>query len=189
MVASIPNLEVGVHTVISKYNVADFDLICDNLSLLVTKPENYITEIAENRVELGTMELSITPTPEQYRRAVQRLNKNRKHGIKQAFRRVYYRNVSQWLVKPQESQMPSCYAGYVSCQITPDGYVWPCCIKGRVMGNLRDNYYQLKRVLASEQAKSVRGEVKGCSCPMANVSYTNMLLNVGALARVVRNMP
>jgi len=186
MASSVSNLEVGIHTVISKFNVEQFREIYEQLSKVVLKPENYITEVAENRVELGTMLLDIAPREKEYREAIQDMIGNKGHGVKQALRKEYYQNVSRWL--EDRDHMPACYAGYASCQITPDGEVWACCIKAESMGNLRENDYQFKKIWHSEEAKKVRQGARKCSCPMANVNYTNCLMDMPSLFRIARRL-
>ncbi|HNT52328.1 MAG TPA: radical SAM protein, partial [Candidatus Syntrophosphaera sp.] len=64
----LPNLAVGIHTVISQFNVDSFPSIANELLRL--KPDSYITEIAEERVELDTMGANITPSLVSYKSAI-----------------------------------------------------------------------------------------------------------------------
>ena len=59
-----PNFTLGIHTVISNYNVDEFKDIYEGLIPL--EPDSYITEIAEERVELDTVGWGITPMAEKY---------------------------------------------------------------------------------------------------------------------------
>jgi MoaA/NifB/PqqE/SkfB family radical SAM enzyme len=70
---SSPNLTVGIHSVISKYNVKNFQKVYEELNRL--NPDSYITEIAEERVELGTIGQKISPSLEDYCKAVDFLSK------------------------------------------------------------------------------------------------------------------
>jgi len=63
-----PNLTIGIHTVISNFNVDEFQEIYRELIQL--EPDSYITEIAEERVELGTIGEPITPDVERYSKAI-----------------------------------------------------------------------------------------------------------------------
>ena len=54
-----PNLSIGIHSVISRFNVDDAPELFKYA--LGVKPDQYITEIAEERVELDTVGLGITP--------------------------------------------------------------------------------------------------------------------------------
>lgn len=185
-----PNLTLGIHTVISKYNVKNIPAIYKKLKGL--NADSYITEIAEERVELGTIGTDITPSPEEYERAIdfitgEMLSLKLKgiSNITMAFRRIYYQMVKR-ILKEKKEVIP-CYAAVASCQIAPDGDVWACCIRSEVMGNLRDVDYDFKKIWFSERAKGLRKEIKErkCFCPLANASYTNMLFSIRTLLKVL----
>jgi MoaA/NifB/PqqE/SkfB family radical SAM enzyme len=183
------NFELGIHTVISIFNVHDFPNIYEKLMEL--KPDSYITEIAEERVELGTIGKGITPSIEDYSTVLRYLaekikNKNLKGLSKliKSFRLEYYKLVKKTL--EERRQVIPCYAGFASAQIAPDGDVWACCIKAEPIGNLRDVDYNLKKIWFSENAESLRRKIvnKECHCPLANASYTNMLCHIPTLANI-----
>jgi len=185
----IPNLSIGIHTVISKFNVKEFAKIANTLMSL--KPDSYITEIAEQRVELDTMTANITPGLIEYSTAIDYLIhriKNRKfkgmNKITQAFRIEYYNNVKKIL--RDKTQVIPCYSGIGSAHIAPDGDVWSCCIKAKPLGNLRDVNYDFKKIWFSPQANLERKSIKNkeCYCPLANASYTNMLMDFKTLSKV-----
>ncbi|GAB4366621.1 MAG: PTO1314 family radical SAM protein [Calditrichia bacterium] len=188
-----PNFTVGIHTVISNFNVDEFENIYQELIRL--EPDSYITEIAEERVELGTIGEGITPTHARYSKAIdflrQEMKKNRQNGvakIAQAFRYEYYQLVKDILL--QQTQVIPCFAGFLSAQVSPDGDVWPCCIRGDSMGNLREYNYDFKKIWKSGQAARIRRSIKNkeCHCPLANASYTNMLASPKTLVKVVQNI-
>jgi MoaA/NifB/PqqE/SkfB family radical SAM enzyme len=185
----LPNLSVGIHSVISVYNIEHAPALFDYA--LSLEPDAYITEIAEERVELGTVGMPITPSPEAYAKAIEplvrRLRKRRFHGlarVTEAFRMEYYRLVNRILV--EERQVIGCYAGWASAQIHADGTVWPCCVRADAMGNLREVGYDFGAVWFSEEAKRIRESIydRECYCPLANASYTNMLHHPVTLVKV-----
>lgn len=183
-----PNFTLGVHTVISKYNVNDMEEICDYVGSI--KPDSFITEIAEERVELGTMGKNITPDPVDYAQAIDILqSKTAQFGYKgmgkvaHAFRVQYYQLVKQ--VLREHTQVIPCYAGWASCQISPEGDVWSCCIRAESMGNLREAGYDFGKVWYSQAADQLRTSIrnKECHCPLANASYTNLVHHIPSLAK------
>ncbi|MCL5257379.1 MAG: radical SAM protein [Chloroflexi bacterium] len=183
------NFTLGVHSVVSRYNVDRFDSLADFVETL--KPDSYIAEIAEERVELGTIGGGITPEPNDFEKAADRLiaylekGKNSGMGrINQAFRKRYYRMVGE--VYTSRKQVIPCYAGFASAQIAANGDVWACCIRAESMGNLRDYHYNFHRIWAGQAAEAIRREiVEGkCYCPLANASYTNMLCHPQTLISV-----
>jgi len=184
-----PNLAIGIHSVISKFNVADAPQLFEYA--LSLHPDAYITEIAEERVELGTVGLKITPSLGEYTWAIDqlldRIGKRRFRGlaaITEAFRLRYYGLVKRTLA--EQTQIIPCFAGWASTHIYANGDVWPCCVRADTMGNLRDVAYDFKRIWFSPKAERVRASIrhKQCHCPLANASYTNMLMHPATLASV-----
>ena len=183
------NLVLTNHTVISNYNIDRFFEIYAGLEFL--KPDSYITEIAEERVELDTVGWGITPMAEKYGPIAdflsQKARERRVSGIAkitQAFRAEYYQLAKNTLY--EQKQVISCYAGWASCQIAPNGDIWSCCIRAEGVGNLRENEYDLKRIWTGDEMAKMRDSIyQGeCHCPMANASYTNILLHPPTLAKI-----
>ncbi len=187
--AQLPNLTVGIHSVISVFSVADLDELIAYADC--SGADQFITEIAEPRVELDTVGLPITPSREQYAQAIDRLiayvESKRFRGmskVTEALRVEYYKLVKRIL--DEQDQVIDCYAGWVSAQIYANGTVWPCCVRADDLGNLRDHNYDFKEIWFGEKIKAVRRSIaaKECHCPLANASYTNMLHDLPTLARV-----
>ena len=188
-----PNLRLSLHTVVSKFNVSEIPAIVDGLQALA--PDSYITEVAEERVELDTMGWEITPSADEYAPVadflVQKTQEKRSRnlaGITQAFRGQYYQ-LTERILREQRQVIP-CHAGWASCQIAPDGDIWSCCVRAEPVGNLRQVNYDFKKIWFSPAADTLRGSIKRgeCACPMANASYTNMLLHPPTLARVLKSL-
>ncbi len=184
------NFTLGIHTVISNFSVEHFPELCEYVQREL-KPDSYITEIAEQRVELDTVGLGITPTVEKYSVAidtlVEALRDKKVTGVSritQAFRRQYYEIVKRTL--REHRQIIPCMAGVASAQIAPNGDVWTCCIRAESMGNLRDYDYNFAQVWRTAKANELRRSIKAgeCYCPLANASYTNMLTHVPTMAKV-----
>jgi MoaA/NifB/PqqE/SkfB family radical SAM enzyme len=185
----LSNLTLGIHSVISTFNVDRLDELIAYADR--SGADQFITEIAEPRVELDTVGLPITPTRQQYARAVDRLvtyvASRRFSGlarITEALRVEYYQLVKRIL--DEEDQVIDCYAGWVSAQIYADGTVWPCCVRADDLGNLRQHGYDFKQIWFGEKIKDVRRSIaaRECHCPLANAAYTNMLHDVPTLVRV-----
>jgi len=192
-----PNLDVGLGTVISRFNFKDIKKIVEYGKSL--KPDSYINEIAEERSELFTKGKPITPDSEQYNKAIkffsEEIRKDMKKNkslvrITQAFRLVYYELVVRTM--REKRQVIPCYAGIASTHINAFGDVWACCVLGydKPMGNLRNAGYNFMRVWHSKQAHEVRKFIKQkrCYCPIANISYTNILCNPRYMLKVIKNI-
>ncbi len=184
------NFTLGVHTVISNFNVDEFEhiyaFVRDEL-----KPDSFISEIAEERVELDTVGMGITPPISKYQPVIERLQEGIRNAefsgvsrITQAFRDRYYDIVKRTLV--EKRQVIPCLAGVASAQIAPNGDVWTCCIRAESVGNLREHGYDFHSVWTTAQADELRRSIKAgeCYCPLANASYTNMLCHAPTLSAV-----
>jgi MoaA/NifB/PqqE/SkfB family radical SAM enzyme len=183
------NLALGIHTVISRLNYKNFPVIAT--TLLQLEPDSYITEIAEERGELLNIGANITPSPLDYRAAIDFLLhriKNQKfkgmNRITQAFRIEYY-NLVKKILRDKKQVIP-CYAGISSCQIASNGDVWMCCTKAKPVGNLYEKNFNFRSIWFSRQARKMRKEIKQkkCYCPLANASYTNLMMHIPSLLRV-----
>jgi MoaA/NifB/PqqE/SkfB family radical SAM enzyme len=190
---SLPNLVIGIHTVVSVFNIGDLDEVMRYADL--SRADQFITEIAEARVELDTVGLPITPTAESYTQAIDRLiehvRTNQYRGIAritEAFRLEYYQLVKRIL--DEQDQVIPCYSGWASAHIYADGTVWPCCVRADDLGNLRDVNYDFSSIWFGEKVKEVRRSIasKECHCPLANAAYTNLLHDIPTLVRVGRTM-
>jgi MoaA/NifB/PqqE/SkfB family radical SAM enzyme len=188
------NLTLGVHTVISAYNCDLFPDLCRYVQAEL-KPDSFITEIAEERVELDTVGLAITPTAEMYTVAIDVLLQSLRDKqlttvaeVTQSFRRQYYELVKRTL--REHRQVIPCLAGVASAQIAPNGDVWSCCVRAESMGNLREHDYDFGSVWKSAEADQLRRSIKAgeCYCPLANAAYTNMLAHGRTVTRVARDV-
>ena len=175
------NLYIGVHTVISVYNVKEFEkiarFIVENL-----RPDSYITEIAENRKELYNLNLKITPSLPEYKKAIKFLleimEKEKRKSLfeVQALRREYYKYVINFL--SNEKSLIASYAGFASVHITPSGEVWDCAVVGNELGKLEEFDYNFKKLWKSEEANRVREKIKKShKCVLASEFYSNALFS------------
>lgn len=183
------NLLVTVHTVISRFNAHRFRQIYDGLGFL--QPDSYITEVAEERVELDTVGWGITPQPEVYAPIADFLSEQAKKApargfarFTQGFRAQYYQIAKRTLF--EQRQVIDCYAGWASAHIAPNGDLWSCCIRAEPVGNLRQTGYDIRPIWFSPEMQALRRSIyeKECACPMANATYANMLLHPPTVAKV-----
>ncbi|MGB9960253.1 MAG: radical SAM/SPASM domain-containing protein [Candidatus Bathyarchaeales archaeon] len=192
-----PNLVVGIHTVISSWNVHEIPKIYETV-MREFNPDQYIAEMAEERNEMENQGKGITPSHEELETAldflIDRVNDGIKSGrwkglakVTEGFRAKYYRLVKNYY-KTTKQQIKS-YAGFASAQISPVGEVWECAVYASHMGNLRDYAYDFKKLWRSKEAQKVRENVKkNHPCPLANENYTNMLLNPPTIITTIKNI-
>ncbi|MDZ7320018.1 MAG: radical SAM protein [candidate division KSB1 bacterium] len=193
--AKFSNLVLSIHTVISQFNIKRFPEIYNGLQSLA--PDSYITEVAEERVELDTVGLNITPMAHDYAPIADMLS-DHAHAtpargfarVTQSFRARYYQIAKRTLI--EQRQIVPCFAGWASGHIAPNGDVWSCCIRAEPIGNLRETNYDLKPIWFEQvgSLKNLRRSIAAgeCACPMANASYANMLLHPPTLMQVAREL-
>lgn len=189
----LPNLTVGCHTVVSSENEHDFPEIAQGLAKLGA--DSYIAEPAEERVELQTIGMGITPRGSKFAPAAAAVLENEKLAsgavarMVRALRVEYYDRVTRFLDGDAKA-MPVCHAGFLSTHIGADGDVWSCCVLSRSFGNVRDADFDFRKVWFSPKAEEFRQWMRErrCACPLANATYTNLLVEPGAMSRVAGNM-
>jgi MoaA/NifB/PqqE/SkfB family radical SAM enzyme len=188
------NVHAELGTVISCWNVDDIETISEYVSKL--GPDSYRNEIAENRSEMFNQENSITPSPEKYEQAislfVRQIQTHMRskvffQRITHAFRLAYYDLAIQTMKR--KKQIIPCYGGISNAHMTPYGDIWACCTLGyeKSMGNLRDYDYDFRALWNSRHAMDVRKEIRSgsCHCPLANQTYSNILLHSPLLTKVL----
>jgi MoaA/NifB/PqqE/SkfB family radical SAM enzyme len=189
------NLVLSVHTVVSKFNTGRIRDIVEGLASL--EPDSYITEVAEERVELDTVGWDITPGADEYGPIADYLSARARavpaNGLArftQAFRAQYYQLAKRVLY--EQTQVIPCQAGWASGHIAPNGDVWTCCIRAEPVGNVRQTGYDLRPIWFERvgDLRRLRQSIaaKECACPMANASYANMLLHAPTVIRVARSV-
>ncbi len=187
------NLVLTVHTVISRFNAHRFQEIQEGLKFL--EPDSYITEVAEERVELDTVGWGITPQPADYDEIADFLSQQARQApakgiarFTQAFRAQYYQLAKR--VLHEHDQVIPCYAGWASAHIAPNGDLWSCCIRAESVGNVRDHDYDITPLWRSRAMAELRGSIKRkeCACPMANANYANMLLHPPTVIKVMSDV-
>lgn len=188
------NLTVGLHTVISQFNIDEFIPLHQHIRQ-AWQPDSFITELAEERVELDTIGLDITPPAEKYKQVTEYLvddidttSATGVAGLAQAFRRHYYQLAHRTLA--EQRQVLPCYAGVASAHIAPNGDVWTCCIRAEPIGNLREVDYDLRPIWQSRQADELRRSIRrgDCYCPLANAAYSSMLCDPPSLWQVGKQL-
>jgi MoaA/NifB/PqqE/SkfB family radical SAM enzyme len=184
------HLELG--TVVSIHNVGSLGEIEDFVHRLGV--QSYRNEIAENREEFFNAGEDIAPGPEQYRELMRAFGRKivghiggKKDLTKatEALRLVYYGLVPRIL--ETKRQVIPCYAGISNAHLNYDGELWPCCVSGysRPIGRLREFGYDVRAAYASPRAVETLRYIrkKSCHCPLANQTYSNILLHFPSLAK------
>ncbi len=188
------HLELG--TVVSNFNINDLDEIENWVH--EQGVQSYRNEIAEQREEFFNIGEDITPSNEVYEKLMKNFKEKVKSNLKnkkslakttESMRLVYYDLVVKIL--REKKQIIPCYAGISNIHLNYDGNIWPCCVLGYAhsMGNIRDYDFDYDALYNSQKAKEVRKYIKegNCYCPLANQSYSNMIISLPYLMKVFGN--
>ena len=149
-----PNLNLGVHTVVSKWNVKKIPDIASYVGKHFD-PDVYIMEPAEERFELGTIGWKIMPKKGDLIKVFTIKTSGKNHTpIINIVKNIY-------IDKYIKGKGLPCYAGYNYCQITANGNVWVCCViaDSEPMGNLKKVNFDFKKIWFSDKADSLRRKV------------------------------
>lgn len=186
-----PELKIGVHTVISRFNVNEIDTVYEYF-LPLAYVDSMTCTIAEQRHELINRNEAIAPSREEFRKAVARLveklsNDKRLDKTVESLRISYYDFVDKWLTTGRQP-LP-CFAGRASCQITSDGKVSACGVRWLeegFMGDLRETNYDFKKIWHSTRADRIRRSIrdKECACPLSNAYYSTLACNLISSAKI-----
>jgi len=78
--------------------------------------------------------------------------------------KIYLKLIKKYLIT-KKTPLP-CKALSVSCFIDPYGFVYPCSIMDEKLGSLRDNGYDLKKILNSKKSRNTIKKIRRGQCPM-----------------------
>jgi len=164
-------LNVGIHTVISRYNAGDIEDIIQWVEEL--NPDSFVCQLAENRGELQNMGMDVAPRRNELEKVLGMLQKRRRKSlgvprIAENLRNKYYGYLKKGRSMP-------CFAGIASAHVNHEGYLWACCVRCESIGNLLEKDF--KELWTGEKAREIRARIKRekCSCAMANAFYSNVM--------------
>ena len=92
---------------------------------------------------------------------------------------VYLKNVRNYLLNNKSPY--KCKSGKISCFIDPVGNVYPCTAFNVILGNIRENDYNLLKILSNSKAVSVNEKINEGNCPHCWTpceAYQNILSNL-----------
>jgi MoaA/NifB/PqqE/SkfB family radical SAM enzyme len=176
------NIKTKISVVITKDNLGDYDY-------LINIAESYGTDIAFDPIAIHPQDKQLSarqyfPDKKTFQEFIDVLIKKKQDNSALASSLEYLRMVrSLW---PDGANPIKCYAGKFSCDITPDGYVVPCCVR---LDNVQDDGYGLKH--GFKKAFFNLGDLTHCNLPCfcAGPQEINIALNMVPLKirRIIKN--
>ncbi|WP_455368075.1 radical SAM/SPASM domain-containing protein [[Eubacterium] cellulosolvens] len=177
-------LKIGIHTVISRFNLNEVKNIYDYF-IPLPYVDSMTCDIAERRYELMNTEEDIAPSPSAFKKATsiisKMLSQDKRMDKNVKSLRINYYDFVNSLLTTNRLVMP-CFAGRASCHITSTGEVVACAVRWSekgFMGDLREKNYDFMNIWHSDKASLVRKTIRAheCACPLSNAYYTTLVCN------------
>lgn len=188
-----PNLELGVNTVFCAANQERMNQIIDFVRTLSAVHTHTISLVRGNLLQQHYQRVDMN----KYLAAAKRLTEDmtgetsryyRFHGARlKAAQDIVQRQLIHSTMLHGGRQIP-CHAGRVNLVMEPNGEVYPCEILRRSLGNIRQNDYDIGKLLGAKAAVSGIQEVArgSCFCTHECHMMTNILSNWRMYPRVLR---
>lgn len=179
------NFELGINTVFCAENQDDMDGIIEFVRGLDRIKTHTVSLVRGQTREEGYKDVDLG----KYLDTIGKLESDLKHGKAPMYgfrgarlkaaqdilqRRIIYRTM-----KDNTCQLP-CYAGKLNLVVTETGQLYPCETfeEALRLGSLRDEGFDVKRILESPKAKDVISRIgNGCYCSHECYTMTNILFN------------
>jgi radical SAM protein with 4Fe4S-binding SPASM domain len=190
-----PNFELGINTVFCQANQDHLDEVID---LVQTLPQVKTHTVSLIRGEVFRDDLKAVDLAK-YKKIIERLESDLKkrvaavygfRGAKlKAAQDILQRRLIYAAARETERTSP-CYAGKLNLVLTETGDLYPCeDFSARMkFGNIRENEYDLQRLLHGERGRKILDFIrqKGCHCTHECYFMTNILFNPGRYPALLR---
>ncbi|GBD97228.1 MAG TPA: radical SAM protein [Nitrospirae bacterium] len=179
-----PNFELGINTVFCSANQDNMDEIIEFVSGL-DKIRTHTVSLIRGAVSDKTLK---DIDAGKYLETIDKLAANLKKKISGTYRfkgaklkaaqdilqrRMIYETIMQ------KRQLIPCYAGRLNVVLTETGEVYPCESFTMNLGNVRDNEYDIKKILKKSENQNIIDSIRdaGCFCTHECYLMTNILFN------------
>lgn len=179
-----PNFDLGINTVFSAANQDSIDDVINFVNGLDRVKTHTISLIRGSVSDNALKEVNI----EKYLETINRLDNNLKtktasqyrfQGAKlKAAQDILQRRII-YETSVHKRQLIPCYAGKLNLVITETGNLYPCESFSMLMGNVRDNKYDINSMLTAPEAQNILSSIKNRECFCTHECYvmTNILFN------------
>jgi len=181
-----PNFELGINTVFCSANQDNMDKLIEFVSNLDKIKTHTVSLIRGEVPDEKFKDIDI----KKYHDTIKKLESNLKNKISSIYRfRGAKLKAAQDILQRrliydtmiQKRQLIPCYAGRLNLVLTESGDLYPCetFAPNMKLGSVRDNEYDIKRILHTPRARSVINSIreKGCYCTHECYFMTNILFN------------
>jgi radical SAM protein with 4Fe4S-binding SPASM domain len=176
-----PNLEVGINTVFCSENQDSMSEIIEFVRGL-DKIKTHTVSLIRGK---GLEEIDL----EKYRATINQLANNLRNRVSgtysfagarlKAAQDILQRSLI-YEIETQKRQLLACYAGKLNLVVTEQGELYPCESFTMPMGNVRDNDYDIGKMVKSSKSLNILRSIKdkGCFCSHECYLMTNILFNI-----------
>lgn len=179
-----PNFELGINTVFCSANQGNMDELIEFANRLERIKTHTVSLIRGKVSDARLKEIDIS----KYYELIKKLESNLKKGVSSIYRFrgarfkaaqdiLQRRLIYETIVKRR--RLVPCYAGRLNLVLTESGDLYPCESLAMRIGNVREIGYDIKRLLKTEQARTVIHSIQdnGCYCThecyfMTNIFFT-----------------
>jgi radical SAM protein with 4Fe4S-binding SPASM domain len=184
-----PNLEVGINTVFCSENQDSMSEIIEFVRGL-DKIKTHTVSLIRGK---GLEEIDL----EKYRATINQLAANLRSRASGTYsfagarlkaaqdilqRRLIYE------IETQKRQLLACFAGKLNLVVTEQGDLYPCESFTMPMGNVRDNNFNIGKMVKSSKSLNILRSIKdkGCFCSHECYLMTNILFNIRMYPRLLK---
>ncbi len=178
-----PNFDLGINTVFCSANQENMKDLVEFVNGL-EKIRTHTVSLVRSTDPDGSLKIDC----EKYCETINMLALNLKKKVSSMYRFkgarlkaaqdiVQRRMIYETMI--QKRQLIPCYAGRLNLVITESGDVYPCESFTMKMGNVRDNGYNVQRILKTDYTQNIIHLIqdKGCFCTHECYFMTNILFN------------
>jgi len=179
-----PNFDLGINSVFCLANQDKMQGLIDSVSRLEHVRTHTVSLIRGQVTDGKQKEVDL----DKYRQTIEIMESNLKKKLAGRYRfkgarlkaaqDILQRRLIYETARQQKQQLP-CYAGRLNLVLTEVGDLYPCESFSMLYGNVRNDGYDIRKLLKTKEAKTIQHAIKekGCFCTHECYFMTNILFN------------
>jgi len=188
-----PHFDLGINTVFSSANQDNMNDLIEFVNGLSKIKTHTVSLIRGTVSETGLKDVDMG----KYLKTTNKLESNLKQKVSSIYRfqgaklKAAQDNLQRRMIYEtvmQKRQLIPCYAGKLNLVITESGDVYPCESFSMKMGNVRDNGYNMNKILKTSDTQDILQSIKDRKCFCTHECYmmTNILFNPGVYPSLLK---
>lgn len=188
-----PNFELGINTVFCSRNQDSMDELIGLVNGMENITTHTVSLIRGNVADEGLKEVDMEKYYETVDMMAENLRERRSSvyrfkGAKlKAAQDILQRRLIYETYTRNERMVP-CHAGKLNLVVSETGDVYPCELLDKRLGNIRENRYDINKLLKTRQAREIIGSIRkdGCFCTHECYFMTNILFSPSAYPALLK---